>query len=665
MNSDSVKFHVLEDDDESIIPDERTGCKIGCGRRLSLGLDRMLREPERCCIPCSESNGKQHTPHCDKRTLSGSIKDHACNRAPEASSLLMSHSASRLIDDLPDPGIDLDPVVAKCLLDALCDSNDLPRLDEKRFLLVFSRFAKGNHISSFDARRFLCVAFRRVYKSVRVDTESPLLPRYFFVVKNKNVERHYRFKSVIGRGSFGIVHKVIHFSSGQQRVCKSILKKSTSLPSHQLESEIRIIAQLDHPNVIRMYEFFEDESAIHIIMEYCSGGDILGKIKESIKSGRRISSHYIRSVLQQVLRSIAFMHERRVLHKDLKPENIMLVPSDERDGLAIVKVIDFGLSEIFSKDQEISNTVAGTAFYMAPEIFRPPFNHKCDVWSCGVIAFFLSTGFLPFFGSTVAEVKSNVLYRRLQWPTTFAGTSQVLDLHPNFKSFVERLLEKDPSLRPNAVDALLDPWLCQSDGHHASILFSRAIVQNIRCFSKLSFIKRAIINLIAHVWHFREFENIIRTFSSLDTANTGFITTGSLARALQDAGVPALDSLEAAKSLDLTSSGVITYTAFTAGVILPLLDSDKRITRCAFDSFNPTKGDYISTRSMWDVISGNRGALKPPTSKSSASYNRFVEQVAIEFGIPTYTGNRESETDETESDVISFSVFRDWLLADI
>ena len=110
---------------------------------------------------------------------------------------------------------------------------------------------------------------------------------------------------------------------------------------------------------------------------------------------------------------------------------------------------------------------------------------------------------------------------------------------------------------------------------------------------------------------------------------------------------------------------LITYTAFTAGVILPLLDSDKRITRCAFDSFNPTKGDYISTRSMWDVISGNRGALKPPTSKSSASYNRFVEQVAIEFGIPTYTGNRESETDETESDVISFSVFRDWLLADI
>jgi serine/threonine protein kinase len=665
-----MNFRVFEDESESVVAEERAMCRMNCGRPAKAGLDRMLREYYVCCSSCSNSTGSKHDEDCNI-SYSPSWDPTSVSRNTQGGSDGNSISSClyQLIERVPDPGIALDAKHAKALVDSICEVNNLPKLDEKRFLLVFSKFSRGPTIPAVYCKLFFSAALRRIYKAVRSEIHSMPVPRYFFVLKNRNVEKNYRFKSVIGRGSFGVVHRVVHLSSGQARVCKSIQKKSSSLPAHQLESEIRIIAQLDHPNVIRMYEFFEDETSIHIIMEYCSGGDILTKIKKAIKNGYRIQSEYIRSVLQQILRSLAFMNGQRVIHKDLKPENVMLMPSDSENTAPIVKVIDFGLSEIFAKDQEVSNTVAGTAFYMAPEIFRPPFNHKCDVWSCGVIAFFLSTGFLPFFGATVAEVKSNVLYRRLQWPATFAGTDQVLDIEPAFKSFVESLLEKDPTLRPSAVEALGHPWLSQSPRNHPRTFFTKSVALNIVSFSKLSSLKRSVINLVAHTYQFPECHNIISTFCSIDVLSRGVITVDCLSQALQSVGIPPVDSWHAAKSLDLTGSSLITYTSFTAGIILPLLDIDKGVIRSVFDCFNPIKGDCITIYSIWEVLSGQRGALDYSDSRPSFPTARtFAETVIIDMNLQFPqssggTGEPSAAGKDPENFLISFKVFRDWLLS--
>ena len=662
-----MDFRVFEDDEESHVSEEANMCKASCGRLTRLGLNRMLRPYDTCCRDCETTGGIRHSADCGKPHESNTARHplQSSNSSPRAE--LVATRLARVIESLPDPGMELDSVNAKAILDTLCASNELPCLDDKRFLLLFSRFSVRGKVPISSGKKFLYVALRRIQKAVSFGIENLPIPRYFFVFKKTSIEKHYRFRSILGQGSFGVVHRVIHLSSGQVRVCKSIAKKTSSIPAHQLESEIRIIAELDHPNVIRMHEFFEDDEYIHIIMEYCTGGDVLTMIKNSIKAKSAIPVENVRVILHQILRAVAFMSARRVIHKDLKPENIMLVPSRSKTGPPIVKIIDFGLSELFAENQHTSNMVAGTAFYMAPEIFRPPFNHKCDVWSCGVIAFFLATGFLPFFGATVPEVKSNVLYRRLQWPATFAGTDKPLVVAPEFRAFIERVLEKDPNLRPSAVEALADPWIRESK-HEATI--SRAIALNMLSFSKLSLLKRAVINLIAHVWHFEEFENIIEMFSALDSGNDGLVSVSSLASAIEKRGFTSIDAWSAARSLDLSRSGFITYTAFTAGLILPLIDSDKGILLCAFNSFNPIHKDVVAVTSIFDVLSGKRCVVSRPSHPvKQDDFETFLEMVRnekhlrivslIDTKVPS---PQQSFSSDPGRLVVSFSDFRDWLL---
>jgi calcium-dependent protein kinase len=668
-----MKFKVFQDEEDPIVPEEKPECESRCGRRCKNGFDRLLRSFNSCCSLCSRSCGSRHTETCDQHQRHPETASKQTECIPKEALGLESsvmERLTRIIQSTPDPGVDLDQIHAKLFLDSICQMNMLPCLDEKRFVLVFSRFVnKYNYIPAKIASKFIYKALNRIKLSVDNRTLCPV-PRYFFVFKRSDVEKHYRFRATIGRGSFGVVHRVVHLASGQVRVCKSIPKTNSSLPTSQLEAEIRIIAQLDHPNVIRMHEFFEDNEYFHIIMENCRGGDLLTWIKDSIKASEPIPMEAIRGILRQLLRAVAFMNSKRVIHKDLKPENIMLVATPGTMNLdPVVKVIDFGLSELFSNEQAQSNIVAGTAFYMAPEIFRPPFNHKCDVWACGIIAFFLATGFLPFFGSTVAEVKSNVLYRRLQWPSTFAGSDRLLQLSQEFKVFVEKLLEKDVVLRPSAVAALSDPWL-KFENTPVSCRLSREIALNIIDFSRLSFLRRSVLNMIAHMWHFSEFKNIIAVFSTLDERNEGMIAIRSLAESIKELGFKPIDSWRAARSLDLSGMEAISYTSFTAGVILPLIDSHEGIAKCAFDAFAPGRKDSINIESILDTLTGCRSALPGEANQGSNMRCLFLEDLRKELASHgsrlDYKNEAFCEHDEVPKfEEISFSAFRGWLLSGV
>ncbi|KAF4745771.1 Serine/threonine-protein kinase 33, partial [Perkinsus olseni] len=215
-------------------------------------------------------------------------------------------------------------------------------------------------------------------------------------------------------------------------------------------------------------------------------------------------------VTREVLTALSFMHNQGVVHKDLKPENILFVDvSEPREYLGgppratgNVKVIDFGLAELFGTNIEKSMNVAGTAFYMAPEIFRPPFDYKCDIWSLGVILYLLLTGYLPFFGSSVSEVKSNVLYKRVQWPDYMCNSSRRLRVPKGARDLVEKMLAKDPLLRESAADLLNHRWLrkfSSGNGWRNGVrLLSGGVVDCICYYARQSELKKAIINLIAH-----------------------------------------------------------------------------------------------------------------------------------------------------------------------
>ena len=647
------------DESRSFLETQSSRTCSSCNRCVKDGLSRDLKEYQWCCVNCIRTEGASHSDECIERyghrqdlSIKGpSLRvatEYEC--AAEIVSLKLASSALNFRMDL-----DLD--TARAILDSSASLNCLPHFDDKRLLLLFSRFSTTGTIRYPRSREFLYTAFKKMHRFVRAEPAELGIHRYFFVLRGAHVNKKYRFKRLIGQGSFGVVHRVVHIASGQERVCKTVRKGNSSLPPGQLESEIRIIARLDHPNVVRMYEFFQEEHEVHLIQEFCNGGDLLKRIKHSIKQQTPMPHRLVANIVRQILAAVAFMSHNRTLHKDLKCENVMLV--EDGSKWPTVKVIDFGLSEISEKLDCSSTTIAGTAFYMAPEIFRPPFTDKCDIWSCGVITFFMLTGFLPFFGATVEEVKSYVLYRRLQWPAAFAGGDSPLNISDCTKDFVEKMLEKDAKLRFSAREAMSHPWLIATHTR-ADMRFSSGIAKNILDFSKLSIIKRALINLAAHIWEFRQMDSLRELFTELDTENHGFVQIAQLAGALQRVGVPDFDAWKAAKSLDLSNTGKITFTALIAGIAYPLVDSHKRIIKSLFETFSPDKRGKVAVKTMWDVLCGHRCVMNE--GGSALSFEEFRLMMQAEVKVPSNQNVSLSIKENISPLEIGINDFRKWLL---
>ena len=667
-------FVVLDESIASTGKDSRRFCRNLCDRNVRQGLSRGLQAYEWCCVHCDQSKGLEHTDECSRdfqlRLLPATSKAVLAQRSPVHYDAGVDDVCLRLSSDALNYNSDLDIDTARAILDTAAKMNGLPSFDTRRITRLFSKFSITSTIRYPDSREFLYRAFKKMHRHVRIGPVDLGIHRFFFVLQDSKVREKYRFRSLIGRGSFGVVHRVVHIASAQERVCKSVGRQTCSLPVNQLEAEIRIVAQLDHPNVVRIFEYFQDETEVHLIQEFCNGGDLLSRIKQSIKQQRPLQHDFIIHVIRETLSSVAFMANNGVIHKDLKPENIMFVERGTRNGGSpTVKVIDFGLSEIFGRGEFSSTTVAGTAFYMAPEIFRPPFTGKCDIWACGVMAFFMLTGFLPFFGSTVEEVQSYVLYRRLQWPTNFAGGELVLSIPCEAKDFVEKLLEKDPKLRYSAMDAISHPWLARSRNDNAT-KFSLAIVRNIYDFSLLSIVRRAMINLVAHLWEFVELEDIRQLFVELDKNHLGYLTVPSLAGTFENAGLSPFNAWKSAKSLDISNTGRITFTALTAGVAYPLIDSSKRILKTVFDAFSPNEKGNISIREMWRVLTGHRCAI--PRNEASLSFEDFRDIVLRELRHAT-PGKRNTKSSLSHFHLLTnpmeheFNLddFRRWLLSPV
>jgi calcium-dependent protein kinase len=214
--------------------------------------------------------------------------------------------------------------------------------------------------------------------------------------------------------------------------------------------------------------------------------------------------------------------------------------------------------------------------YMAPEIFRPPFTEKIDLWSLGVLAFYLVTGQVPFPGSTVTEVKSNVLYRRLQWPVG-------VPVAPDCRDFIEKLLEKDPNIRPSAIEALRHPFLATAVPER---IMSYSISINLKKYRKFKIIKKLFLNLIFHYFNFNN-PNLIILFSEFDKSLNGLLTLPEIVSALITTGVSTKEAWECARGMDIDQTGIVTYTSFITAVGYPLIT--EKVVKKSFKLFSNSK----------------------------------------------------------------------------
>jgi len=268
----------------------------------------------------------------------------------------------------------------------------------------------------------------------------------------EGVESKYTIGREIGRGGFSIVYDGKSKATGKKVAIKVIdKKKQDGEQLVLLQREIDIMKRLKHPNIVALYDVFDDPTNISLVLEYVSGGELYDEI---VKRGSFTESDAC-TVLRQVLSATEYLHENGIAHRDLKPENLLI--SSESGGLQ-VKIADFGLSKDFSDSNQMT-TCCGSPSYVAPEVLQQGvYNNSCDIWSIGVILYVLLSGFLPFFGETQEELFDKIL------TGSYSFANKVWDeISPTAKDLVTKMLTLNEEDRPTAKQCLEHPWFKASN----------------------------------------------------------------------------------------------------------------------------------------------------------------------------------------------------------
>ncbi len=251
----------------------------------------------------------------------------------------------------------------------------------------------------------------------------------------------YVIEQEIGKGAFGVVYLGHHQSSEQDRVAIKVLENNGHMEQQMAEPEM--LSRLNHPNIVRLREYFVHGDRLIIVLDYISGGDL----KSALESGRVFSQDEVSELLRSMASALAFAHERNIVHRDIKMANIML---DDSNGQLRFILTDFGIGRVAEGVQDRPNT-GGTYLFMAPEQFRGRPVPQSDLWAVGVVAYYLLTGKMPFRGDTLHELSHSILYSNPNAPSIAAGKQidEKLDL------LVAQLIEKSLNERVSSAKELL------------------------------------------------------------------------------------------------------------------------------------------------------------------------------------------------------------------
>uniref|UniRef100_A0A2P2JEQ4 non-specific serine/threonine protein kinase n=1 Tax=Rhizophora mucronata TaxID=61149 RepID=A0A2P2JEQ4_RHIMU len=261
----------------------------------------------------------------------------------------------------------------------------------------------------------------------------------------------YEIGRLLGCGGFAKVYHARNVRTGQSVAIKVINKKRITKPSmtSNIKREISIMRRLSHRRIVKLYEVLATKTKIYYVMEFVKGGELFAKIAKG-----RFAEDLARKYFRQLISAVGYCHSRGVFHRDLKPENLLL---DEHGDL---KVSDFGLGAVTDQTRPnvLLHTLCGTPAYVAPEILENKGydGAKVDVWSCGVILYVLTAGYLPFNDPNLMIMCKKIYTGEFRCPKWMSQ---------DLKRFICRLLDTNPNTRITVDEILRDPWFMKGGGY--------------------------------------------------------------------------------------------------------------------------------------------------------------------------------------------------------
>ncbi|KAG8370968.1 hypothetical protein BUALT_Bualt13G0038400 [Buddleja alternifolia] len=409
-----------------------------------------------------------------------------------------------------------------------------------------------------------------------------------------NINDRYDLGRELGRGEFGVTYLCTDVESGEKLACKSISKKKlrTAVDIEDVRREVEIMKHMPkHPNIVSLRDTYEDDNAVHIVMELCEGGELFDRIVARGHYTERAAAFVMRTIVEVV----QMCHRHGVMHRDLKPENFLFANKKETSPL---KAIDFGLS-VFFKPGERFNEIVGSPYYMAPEVLKRNYGPEIDVWSAGVVLYILLCGVPPFWAETeqgVAQaiIRSVVDFKRDPWP-------KVSD---NAKDLVKKMLEPDPSRRLTAQQVLQHPWL-QNAKKAPNVSLGETVKARLKQFSVMNKLKKRALRVVAEHLSVEEVAGIKDAFDSMDTGKRGKVNLEELKIGLNNLGhqIPYTELQILMEAADVDGDGTLNYGEFVAvSVHLRKMANDEHLHK-AFAFFDRNESGYIEIEELRDALS--------------------------------------------------------------
>lgn len=387
-------------------------------------------------------------------------------------------------------------------------------------------------------------------------------------------------KNELGKGSYGIVQLGKIKGTNVQRAIK-IIDKSRVSNVERFKLEVEIMMRLDHPSILRLYDYFEDKKYIYLVLELCTGGELFDRII----ANKYFGEDEARIIFRQIMKAIYYCHLNGVCHRDLKPENFIMISKNDPYTL---KVIDFGLSRTFNNGESIlvsqgvlspktpdSNsfpkgrrqtravlkTKAGTPFYIAPEVLTGNYNEKCDVWSAGVILYILFCGYPPFYGENNKEILEAVKKGKLEFSSSEwkEKSKQSIDIIKRMVTHHETRLFSD--------EVLKHPWMTIKNSKIETTKL-KEIYQNMKEYSQLSLIHKTVIYFTARNMYEEELIKLHDYFDFFDPQDKGSISLEHFKSIAKNSlNVAEKEAEEVFGGLDIFENKYITYSQFTSAAI--------------------------------------------------------------------------------------------------
>jgi len=303
--------------------------------------------------------------------------------------------------------------------------------------------------------------------------------------KKSEIKKNYEIGDTLGSGNFAVVKKAQNKSQNKdipKDVAIKIIDKAKVEDMNDIQREIEIMSMVNHPNVIRLFEIYDEPKKMHLVMELVTGGELFDRIVAKGSYSEKDAATTMRTLCD----ALAFLHEKHIVHRDLKPENLLYQsPADDSP----IKVADFGLARVVS-GKDMMKTACGTPGYVAPEILKNQGydSGAVDVWSAGVILYILLCGFPPFYEEELPALFDQILHARYDFPSPWWD-----NISKEAKDLVTKMLTVDPKKRLTAKQVTEHSWMQQAS-EDAKL---DSAVKSLRKYNASRKLKKAALGVIA------------------------------------------------------------------------------------------------------------------------------------------------------------------------